>query len=398
MPARSPLEPLAGKPMQSIFTNARLVTPNGVVDGTLAVVDGIIAAVDRGASRLASADDLGGDILAPGFIECHTDNLERHFLPRPHVLWPDPLAAALTHDAQIAAAGITTVYDALSAGFYDSTKAYRKQLFADMVEAVGRGAREGLFRVDHRLHLRCELSDPELISEIEGHLDNPLLRLASLMDHTPGQRQWRDMTTLRNFLTGQGTPADEADAMLAERIARAVGAVDGNWRRIVELLRSRGIPIASHDDTTLAHVADAVRSGCSICEFPTTIEAARAAKQAGMATVAGAPNVVRGGSHSGGVSVRELAEAGVLDVMSSDYVPSSLLQAAVRLWRDRGAGDRTLGLHEAIAFITARPAAMLGLADRGRLVEGLRADLVQFRLVGETPLVVRVFRGGIRIF
>lgn len=379
--------------MQSIFTNGRLVTPDGIVAGTLAVRDGLIEAVEPGSSTAAGARNMDGAFVVPGFVECHTDNLERQFLPRPNVVWPDGLAAALSHDAQLAAAGITTVFDAISAGFYDPTKSYRKRLFADMLAAIRQGVGNGLFRVDHRLHLRVELSDPELFPDLERHVDEPLLQLASLMDHTPGQRQWRDMATLRDFLVGQGTPPGKADDILAGRVERAEGAVGRNWPHAVRLFQERGVRIASHDDTTRDHVALAQRSGCGIAEFPTTLEAARAARRAGMAIVAGAPNVVRGGSHSGGVSACELAANGLLDVLSSDYVPSSLLQAALRL----GARAET-GLAEAIALITSRPADMLGLADRGRLTEGLRADFVQFRIVGDTPVIGAVYRAGERIF
>jgi alpha-D-ribose 1-methylphosphonate 5-triphosphate diphosphatase len=379
--------------METILTNAGLVTEAGIIAGTLVHAGGVIRAAEPGRSHAPGAVDVEGDFLAPGLIECHTDNLERHFLPRPNVIWPNALAAALGHDSQMAAAGVTTVYDAVSVGFYDSRTQFRKTLFRTMIDAVQAGVREKLFRLDHRIHLRCELSDPGLIQELETDLDLPLVKLASLMDHTPGQRQWRDPSHLRAFIRGQGVRDAEIDVILAERVERAEGAVQSNWPRAVELMRGRGILLASHDDTTEAHVAAAAAAGCTISEFPTTLEAARAARRAGMRIVAGAPNVVRGGSHTGGVAARELAAEGLLDTLPSDYVPASLLQS-VRLLAD----DPGLGLAEAIGLVTWRVADMLGLPDRGRLETGLRADVVRFRFAGDTPVVKSLVRAGERVF
>jgi len=314
----------------------------------------------------------------------HTDNLEKHFMPRPKVLWPNGLAAALAHDAQMAAAGVTTVYDAICVGTYsDPDKAYRRQIFGGMVEAVHEGVEGGHFRIDHRIHLRCELSSPALLEDLEQVSGEPLVLLASLMDHTPGQRQWRNIEHLKTYAVGTDGKSEAAfERDLERRLEEGPAAVRANWDRALALFQSRGIPVATHDDTTEAHVADAVASGARISEFPTTVEAARAAKAAGLATVAGAPNVVRGGSHSGGVAVAELVRAGLLDGLSSDYVPASLLQAVHRLGRDLGRP-----VNEALGLVTWRVADMLGLADRGRLAPGLRADLVRFRFAGETPVV-----------
>ena len=368
--------------METILTNARLVLEDRVVAGTLAHADGVIRDVSEGLSRAPGAVDLEGDLLAPGLIEVHTDNLEKHFVPRPGVIWPNPLAAALVHDVQMAAAGVTTVCDAVCAGGYDADNDYRRAIFPDMVAAVERGVAEGVFRIDHRLHLRCELSDPNFAEDVAPHVARPLVALASLMDHTPGQRQWRDVATLKRFMAGEGLKGADADALLARRMERGAAAAATNWPHAVRLFLEQGIPLASHDDTTAEHVREAAAAGCVISEFPTTLEAARAARAAGLATVGGAPNVVRGGSHSGGVAVEELARAGLLDALSSDYVPASLLQAVERLTHAPG-----LPLHEAFALVTSRPAAMLGFSDRGRLSPGLRADLVRLRFMDGTPVL-----------
>lgn len=367
---------------ETILTNARLVLEDRVATGTLVHEGGVIRDVCGGRSTAAGAIDLEGDLLAPGLIELHTDNLEKHFSPRPGVIWPNPLAAALAHDAQMAAAGVTTVYDAIFVGGYEVENDARKGLLPIMVAAVEEGVAAGVFRADHRLHLRCELTDPDLEEHLAPFADRPLVALASLMDHTPGQRQWREVSALKRFMMKEGLSAADADRLIETRKAQGAAAAAANWPKAVALFRDAGIPLASHDDTTEADVAQSAGAGCRIAEFPTTLEAARAARARGLATVGGAPNVVRGGSHTGGVSAAELARENALDALSSDYVPASLLQAVERLTEEPG-----LALHEAFGLATSRPAKMLGLDDRGRLAPGLRADLVRLRFHGRTPVV-----------
>jgi alpha-D-ribose 1-methylphosphonate 5-triphosphate diphosphatase len=379
--------------MTTLLTNARLVLDDEVVTGTIVYGPGGIEEVQPGPSTLPHAVDVEGDFVSPGLIECHTDNLERHFVPRPGVIWPNPLAALLAHDAQVVASGMTTVYDAVVAGGYDDGKDYRPKILKTAVEAIRDARAAGLLRADHRLHLRCEATDPAMMDRVEAGAEPSILALASLMDHTPGQRQWRNLAHYRRFVEGEGRSAEEVEAIIAEQISKGSEAARLNFARAAAFFRERGIPMASHDDTTAGHVAEAIAAGCTISEFPTTEEAARAAGEAGLVTIGGAPNVTRGGSHSGGVAVGALAATGLIRVLSSDYVPASLLQAVQVLVASHG-----MALAAAIAMVTSRPADMLGLADRGRLRPGLRADLLRFRLVGDTPVVREVVVGGQRVF
>ncbi len=379
--------------MQTVLTNAKLILENEVVTGTIAFDATGITAVDQGRSQLPGAIDIGGDYVAPGLVEMHTDNMEKHFMPRPKVFWPNGLAAALVHDAQMAASGVTTVYDAVCAGTPFSAKDYRKDIFADVMKALREGKAEGVFRIDHRIHMRCELTSPDLMRDIEPYREDDLVQLVSLMDHTPGQRQWRDIQHLRTYALGNGKTEAEFEEDVAVRQSEGTANVPSNWSAVVEMFRTRGIPIATHDDTTVDHVEAGVASGALISEFPTTIEAAAAAKQRGLATIAGAPNVVRGGSHSGGVSVSELAEKGLLDGLSSDYVPASLLQAVLKLHARHG-----IALPEAMGMVTWKIADILGLKDRGHLKSGLRADLVRFKALGATPVIAAVWSKGERAF
>lgn len=377
--------------MESILTNARLILDDAVVTGTLTVRDGRIHAVERGLSALPAAVDCEGDFLAPGIVDLHTDALEGHFVPRPKVFWPDARAAALAHDGQTVASGITTVFDAICAGGFDQAKAERRDLFTIMLDAVELGA--PLFRADHRVHLRCEMTDPDLVALVEPALERSALGFASLMDHTPGARQWRNVDVLRTFLIGIGKDAAEAEREIAERTARGRANVERNFAPLVEMLASTGMVRASHDDTTADHVEVAAAAGCTVSEFPTTRAAAEAARSAGLATIGGAPNVVRGGSHSGGVAMGALAQEGLVDALASDYVPASLLQAATRLHV-----SDAVALPDAMALVTRNPARMAGLDDRGRLAPGLRADLLRFRLVEGTPVVRQVMVEGERVF
>lgn len=370
-----------------ILTNARIVTPDAVIHGSVHVEDGAIRAIDAGNSASPAVIDLEGDYLLPGLIEMHTDNMEKNLEPRPGVKWPSPMAAVLAHDAQIAAAGITTVLDAISIG--EAHKAGRDTLIADSIAGVERGLKEDVLRADHMLHLRCEVVGATVIELSRPHFDNPLVKVVSLMDHTPGQRQWSEISHWLRYNKTEHLPSAEIEARLdALRAARAQYG-EAHRREIVALARERDLVIATHDDTLPAHVDEAAAEGATISEFPTTLAAARRAHELGLATIMGSPNVVRNGSHSGNVSARELAKEGLLDGLSSDYVPVSLLHAAFLLWEDVG-----IALPEAISIVTANTAKMVGLDDRGRIAPGQRADLVRVKALPHLPVVRQVWRCG----
>jgi len=375
---------------ETILTNARLVLRDEVIAGSLAMQDGRIAAIGSGS---AQGEDTDGDFLIPGLVELHTDNIEKNLRPRPGITWPSALAAILAHDTACAGAGITTVYDSISVGEYSDAPG-RRAFLKLSVDGIKQGMTAGAFRADHRVHLRCELPDPGLLGMLEPFWEEPLFSLISLMDHTPGQRQWRDMESYRVYLTPRLLPGETFEQRVADRIETGQKLVPVHRREVLDRWRAKGadLPIASHDDTTLEHVAEATADGIAIAEFPTTLEAARALHAAKIGVVMGAPNVVRGGSHSGNVSALDLAAEGLVDGLSSDYAPFSLLHAAYLL-HQRG----HLSLPAAIAAVTAAPAAMARLPDRGRLAEGLRADLVRVRLVDSVPVVRAVWREGRRV-
>ncbi|AKJ30400.1 alpha-D-ribose 1-methylphosphonate 5-triphosphate diphosphatase [Caldimonas brevitalea] len=374
-----------------VLNNARLVLAHEVVRGSVLVRDGRIASVDHGPSALPQAVDLDGDYLLPGLVEVHTDNLERHIMPRPKVSFPAQ-PAVQAHDAEMAAAGITTVFDAIGVGD-PYGEGFRAQDQSELLRVLDLLDEAGVLRADHYVHVRCELPAPNaqaLFAPFAGHRR---LKLLSLMDHTPGQRQWTDIEHARTYYTGKKGWSDEKfEAELRAAPERQTRHAEPNRSWFVAHCQAHGIAVATHDDTTVAHVDEAVALGAVMSEFPTTLAAARHAKAHGLYTVAGAPNVVRGGSHSGNVAAIELAREGVLDALSSDYVPSSLLAAAWCLQQAAG-----FSLSEAVGVVTRAPACATGLVDRGQIHPGLRADLVRVREVAGRPAVRMVWRAGCRV-
>lgn len=377
---------------REILTNAQLVLPDEILPaGTLVVEDGVIREVQGGVSRASGARDLGGDYLLPGLVELHTDNLEKHLEPRPGVRWP-ALSALLIHDAQIAAGGITTVFDALFIGdLYAGS--VRAEGLATALRAIDTARQQGLLRAEHLLHLRCELSCPNMLERALPLLEHPGVRLLSVMDHTPGQRQWRRLDKFRQYMQGNESWTDATLQAEVERLRALQQAhADSNRAAILRAAHSRALALASHDDTLVEHVQQAHAEGITVCEFPTTEEAARAARAHGMGTIVGAPNLVRGASHSGNVSALQLARQGLVDAVSSDYVPYSLLQS-VFLLREKADWH----LHEAVAAVSLTPARLVGLTDRGALAAGLRADLVRVRCHDGAPVALETWRAGARI-
>ncbi|MEM8613628.1 MAG: phosphonate metabolism protein PhnM [Cyanobacteria bacterium P01_H01_bin.105] len=375
---------------ETIYTNYRLQLSDQEVLGTLVVKNGAIADIQPG--TVAQGQNGHGDYLLPGLIELHTDNLERCMSPRPKVRWPLDVAA-VHHDRDLAGAGITTVCDAISIG--DLTPgSLRMTQFGPMINTIHQGQSNGRFSVDHRLHLRCELGYDGVYDLVSTYVDHPLLSLMSLMDHTPGQRQFVKIDKYKEYYQGKhGVSADEMDGFIRDRItAQQLHAVD-NRRKLVNIAQQQDICLASHDDATPDHVQEAVDDGVAIAEFPTTLDAAKAAHSHGLQVMMGAPNLILGGSHSGNVSAMDLVERDLADIISSDYVPQSLVQAMFLI-----AETAAIPLHKAMGLFTLNPAKAIGLdCDRGSLDIGKRADIITLHHDGVVPRLTSVVRQGTRI-
>jgi alpha-D-ribose 1-methylphosphonate 5-triphosphate diphosphatase len=374
----------------TVFTNARLVLADQVLEGSLATAGWRIARIDPAPSHAPAAIDLEGDLLIPGIIDLHTDNLERQVQPRINARWPSR-SAMIAHDAQCAGAGVTTVFDSFCVGdlgFDDD----RKRTFVEGVVDLDALTEAALLKSEHFIHLRCELPAPDMEAQFGPYAEHPRLALVSLMDHSPGVGQWSDVSQYRAILRRDGLTEPEIDARLEHHREGRLRWRGRNRRLVLDRMQGRPITVASHDDRTAEEVAGNAFDGIRIAEFPVSMEAALAARAHGMEIIAGAPNIVRGGSHSGNVAAADLLRAGVVDAFASDYVPASLLEAAIM-----ATTISEITLPQAIALITDRPAQMGGLPDRGRIAVGLSADLVRVRVYEGIPIVRGVWRRGERI-
>ena len=375
---------------EQIFSNARIVLEDRIIDGSVLVRGGKIAAIDEGTS--STGEDFGGDYLIPGLVELHTDHLESHYSPRPGVRW-HMTSAIQAHDAQIVTSGITTVFDCLRMGS-DEDGGFDKGEMREMADAIQAAERDDRLRAEHLIHLRCEVASDNVLDHFADFENDPHVRLVSLMDHSPGQRQFQTMDQYTLYYKTKRGLTDEQFARFVEnRLSLSERYSAMHRDKLAKTCAERGITVASHDDATLAHVEEAKGHGVKLAEFPTSFEAAEASHKSGMSVLMGAPNVVRGKSHSGNIAARDLAQRGVLDVLSSDYVPLSLLHASFVL-ADEIDG---ISLPQAVAMVTATPARTVGLSDRGRIDTGLRADLVRVRRDEGVPVIRAVWREGRRV-
>jgi alpha-D-ribose 1-methylphosphonate 5-triphosphate diphosphatase len=376
---------------------ARLVLPDETLErGSIQIVDGAVVDVVEGDGPRGCGEDsvdASGVTILPGIVDFHGDMLERDMEPRPGVFFPADLAL-LELDKRLAATGITTAYAAVS--FMEGTSGSslrtieRSRSIVELINAV----RDSLL-VDMRIHARYELTSPKATPTVVDLMQSGQVHLVSLMDHTPGQGQYRDVEKYAEIIEQwRKVSKREADQMAQARISRAEEAGDV-WEgaRLVADVASRvGICVASHDDDTAAKVDRLVDLGVHLCEFPVTLVAAVRARERGMGIAMGAPNLFLGGSHNGNLSARDAIEAGLVDILVADYYPAALLQSAFGL-----AHSESMLLHEAWRLVSQHPAEALGLADRGRIDVGYSADVV---LVEETarPRVRGTLRQGVPIY
>ena len=376
---------------ETLFANAQVILPGETIIGQVLVRGGLIADIASGETVPPGAIDWAGDYLCPGLIELHTDNLEQHISPRPRVNWPHD-AAIVAHDAELAGCGISTVFDAIRVGSVLTGDGSYPRYARAMATEILAMREAGALRISHHLHLRAETCSETLIEELDAFGPADRVGIVSLMDHTPGQRQFANLSKFSQYVMGKHAMDQAAfDAHcaylegLSDRLSVAHRAAT------VAAAHRYGATLASQDDTTAAHVATSQAQGVTVAEFPTTDVAAAACRDAGIAVIMGAPNLIRGGSHSGNVAAADLAAAGLLDILSSDYVPAALLWGAVLL------GDRWGDMPRGIATVTRAPARAVGLADRGQIAMGLRADLLRFGRIGSVPVTRGLWVLGQRV-
>ncbi|MFT6911549.1 MAG: alpha-D-ribose 1-methylphosphonate 5-triphosphate diphosphatase [Paracoccaceae bacterium] len=377
----------------TILANARLILKDEVIHGSVCLKDGIITQIDTGGAVPAGARDMNGDFVSPGLVELHTDNLERHLAPRPNVDWPHR-AAIMAHDCELSGTGITTVFDAIRVGSIVSDGAKRYGKYArKMADEILMMRDAGVLRISHHIHLRAEICSETLEEELAEFGPADRVGIVSMMDHTPGQRQFSDLQKYKDYVCGKhGLDQATFDEYVTFLYGLQSRFGDRHEAATVAAATRYGATLASHDDTTAGQVADSHAHGVRLAEFPTTVEAASACHTSGIATIMGAPNLIRGGSHSGNVAALDLAQRDLLDIVSSDYVPAGLLMAAVQL------GDLWGNMPRGIATATCSAAQAVGLNDRGTISIGARADLIRFATLHGTPVLKETWCHGVRVF
>jgi alpha-D-ribose 1-methylphosphonate 5-triphosphate diphosphatase len=355
------------------LSDFRLVLADQLIErGAVRIVDGLIAEIRD--APVADADITGnGLILMPGMIDMHGDMIEREIEPRPNVRMPMELGLR-DLDRRLACAGVTTAYAAVSfspSSTYGHLRSYEHT--TDMIRAIR--ARKADLLIDHRVHARFEVTFPAALAVVKDLIAEGAVDLISLCDHTPGQGQYRNLELqAASFAKSKGISLEQAAQALQQRIRdrrESMGDLGSTLRAIAQYCALHGVPLASHDDDTVAKVALMQDLGAGISEFPVTLEAAREARVRGMVTAMGAPNALRGTSYSGNLSAREAHAKGVLDLLAADYHPSAMLPAVLVL-----AQTDPEGLPGAAQLVSRNPARALGLEDRGEIALGLRADLL----------------------
>ncbi|MEL6690566.1 MAG: alpha-D-ribose 1-methylphosphonate 5-triphosphate diphosphatase [Pseudomonadota bacterium] len=367
------------------LSDVKLVLADRVIEnGALRIENGVIAEI------VESAGQPSGFTVFPGFIDMHGDMIELELEPRPKVDFP--MEVAVGHlDARLAAAGVTTAYAGVS---FSRTATDGERRSFEHTSAIIRALKDNIqnLRVDHRIHARFDMTYTAAIDALDGLLSAGAVDLVSVMDHTPGQGQYRNVENLVANRMKSGLSEDEARAHVARRIKDAVPAeqVLDNLTRISKLCAAHGVATASHDDDTVEKAGLMADIGVVISEFPVTIEAARVAAERGLMIAMGAPNAMRGKSYSGNLSAREAHGAGLLDILAADYHPAAILPAIRAL-----AETDPNGLVGAVRLASVNPAKALGLTDRGDIAPGKRADLA---IVDGADRVVQTLSAGEIIF
>lgn len=376
--------------------NVRAVLPDRIVEDAVVVVeDGCIADVrERTHGRPSGSIDGHGSFCLPGLVDCHSDGLEKEISPRPNVVLPVDFALR-SYEARVRSAGVTTLYHGI--GYQNGTRHSRTIERAEaMVTALHNRRVEHDALVDHRILYRLDARYPEGYAALGSRFAvgmGPLepCPYVSYEDHTPGQGQYKDAATYRAWIAGSDENiGKDPDVELARVISERDALIEyraENLKWLAALASDKRVRLVCHDPTSREDIENALRWPAAVAEFPTTLEAAQAARDHGMPTVMGSPNVMRGGSHSGNVSAEELVRRELCTALASDYQPATMLAAAFQL-AERGSAT----LPAAVKLVTTGPATMLGLADRGTLELGQRADMMLCHFDGRWPTVRQVWR------
>lgn len=371
--------------MLRAINHARVVTPERVIeDASIVLEEGRISGISHTPEHSGETLDAAGRYVLPGLVDLHSDAIEKQLEPRPGIELPEALAF-IEMDRYFASSGITTGFHAISFMKHRNRSLERGQR---LCEVISRFRSEGVVR--HELHLRCELPEESSLEVIEALLRSRTAKIVSIMDHTPGQGQFRDLEWFRRYWKDDvGMDEGRISAAISEAENDEYSLAFDRVERIARAAKQNGATLASHDDDTVEKVEMLAEQDVSISEFPVTTAAARRAKELGLTVSMGAPNALRGTSSGGNLSAIEAIEAGLVDALCSDYHPPSMLHAAFKLAR-----ESVLKLSAAVGLVTSGPARAAELPGRGEIREGAASDLL---LVGEQlglPVITHTILDG----
>ena len=375
-----------------VIRNAQIVTPAGVSENaSIKVEDGRIVEIRSGDIPGTGQIDAGGNFLLPGFVDIHSDAIEKGIEPRPNTFFPVDMAV-YELDKKIASCGITTMYHSLSFAELEIGLRHNSTAAA-IIRQIN--ALKSRLRVNTKIHARFEITDLGALPFLIELIRDGQIELFSFMDHSPGQGQFRDIVAFKNYY---GPVYAKTDSEMDQIIARKLQAKEVESSlcisQLLDLCREHRIAIASHDDDSRQKIGWLKEMNIGITEFPVTIEAVRAAREMGIKVCLGSPNVVRGQSQARNLSAREAISWGYGDILCSDYAPMTLLHAVLTLER-----LNILPLHEAVRMVSLNPAQAVGIAySTGSLEVGKDADMVLVDHADDFPRVLKTFVAGREVF
>ena len=365
------------------LTGGRALVGGVLQETSLTIGDGLIMAVGQPEAS-GRVIDARGCLVLPGLVDIHGDAFERQIMPRPGVAFPIEMALRDT-DRQLAANGVTTALHGVTWSWEPGLRGPENaHALVAAVEAL-----RGSLLVDTHVHLRHETFNLDGEATILRWLADGKIAALAFNDHMASTVRDREKPLKLAKLVERSGVSEAAFLALTERAYKKADAVRPSIERLAAGARAAGVPMLSHDDASPADRRWYRELGAMICEFPMTVETAALAASHGDPIVFGAPNVVRGGSHTGCPSAAEMVAQGLCTVLASDYFYPALPMAAFRLVR-----DGVLPLAKAWALVSDNPAQALGLKDRGRLEPGLRADIVIARAFPDHLAIVATIVAG----
>lgn len=371
--------------MESVIRSKNILIDGKFIAADIAIKSGKIVKIHE-YKEYDVAVDFGELRIIPGIIDLHSDAIEKEIEPRHGATFPIEFCISEL-DKKLAMAGITTMFHAV--GFEDNPKKNRSiQKARDQIEEIY-NANKHFLSIDNLIHVRFEIGDWESADTIIELMDKNMVDLFSIMDHSPGQGQFKTVELFKSYYeNNHGLSKDEVAKMIQKRENKNQNAIE----KVLECAKKHNLTILSHDDDSIQKLDKLLKMGIRVSEFPLSLEVAKYAKQKGIQTGMGAPNIVRGGSQSGNISAISLVKEGVCGYLCSDYHPASMLQSVYKMNK-----DINYPLEKGFEMITSVPASCANLNDRGEIKEGKNADLV---VIDESkiPKVVLTIKDGETIY